>query len=166
MAGKKQNVMQRFCKYVEIGPRGSCWIWSGGKMPKGYGIFKQGIDSLAHRASYRLFKGNIPNGMNVCHQCDNPQCTNPDHLFLGTQRDNMDDMTRKGRRVSAAPKGERHGRAKLTVEKVSLIKSFLQRHVPFQGQKNGPIMFLAKWLNVQPYLIRKINSNTNWREVT
>ena len=165
MARKKQSVLQRFCKYIEFGPRDSCWNWTGGKMPKGYGIFNYDKSRLAHRASYSLFKGDIPDGMNVCHKCDNPQCTNPDHLFLGTQKDNLADMTRKGRRVNAAPKGERHGRAKLTLRQVSFIKSFLRRHVPFQGQKNGPILFLAGWMNVKPYLIRQINNNTNWREV-
>lgn len=83
---------------------GRCWIWTGMKHPPGYGLLwlsnKDNPRSvLAHRFSYELHNGPIPEGMFICHRCDNPPCVRPEHLFLGTHQDNMDDMHAKGRRV-------------------------------------------------------------------
>ena len=76
-----------------------CWNWKASFHRDGYGFFRfEGKMQLAHRVSYKLFKGPIPEKMYICHTCDNPACINPSHLFLGTQKDNMDDMKRKGRR--------------------------------------------------------------------
>jgi len=72
----------------------TCWYWTGHLNSKGYGIFKK---KLAHRASYKLFVGPIPPDMLVCHTCDTPDCVNPEHLFLGTFKDNTRDMINKGR---------------------------------------------------------------------
>lgn len=79
-----------------------CWSWSGAKDAHGYGIIssRDGADSSpekAHRVSYEKGVGPIPSNMLICHQCDNPECTNPAHLFLGTQKDNMMDCAEKGR---------------------------------------------------------------------
>jgi hypothetical protein len=72
-----------------------CWIWQGSPYRQtGYGRFG---NKLAHRLSYEKHKGDIPDGMIVCHRCDTPLCINPDHLFLGTMRDNSLDMSSKGR---------------------------------------------------------------------
>ena len=76
----------------------NCWLWTGGKVTGGYGSFKiDGEKILAHRFSYLQYVGAIPDGMNVCHSCDVPACVNPDHLWIGTQQDNVDDMINKGR---------------------------------------------------------------------
>ena len=76
-----------------------CWGWNG-CLSNGYGAIGHSGKSLgAHRVSYELFVGPVPKGMHVCHKCDNPICTNPDHLFLGDQAENMRDMARKGRNV-------------------------------------------------------------------
>jgi hypothetical protein len=73
-----------------------CWIWQGPEAGE-YGAW--GRHDYAHRASWRFYYGEIPDGLNVCHTCDVPKCVNPEHLFLGTQHDNLKDMYAKGRRV-------------------------------------------------------------------
>lgn len=76
-----------------------CWLWTGPGDRRGYGQFfpKQGIHLIAHRYSWELVNGPVPEGLFVCHHCDTPPCVRPDHLFLGTPKDNHDDMVRKGR---------------------------------------------------------------------
>lgn len=77
---------------------GECLEWQGYRMPNGYGhVAFLGRMRLAHRVAYELTHGPIPEGMLVCHRCDNPPCTDPEHLFLGTHSDNVQDMLRKGR---------------------------------------------------------------------
>src|SRR5256885_74384 len=80
-----------------ISPSG-CWEWVGSKRELGYGQVRyKGRSARAHRIAWELTFGEIPDGRSVLHKCDNPPCINPDHLFLGTQQDNVDDMFRKGR---------------------------------------------------------------------
>lgn len=74
-----------------------CWDWSGYKQPEGYGTFPHAKTWYAHRVSWELHNGPIPDGMHVLHTCDNPPCSNPAHLFLGTVADNMADRKAKGR---------------------------------------------------------------------
>jgi len=82
-----------------IDPESGCWIWFWSAMSTGYGDFRLNKrHHLAHRASYEVYKGPIPEGMHVLHRCDVKSCVNPDHLFLGTNLDNIQDSVRKGRR--------------------------------------------------------------------
>lgn len=93
------NLEQRFWTKVDKEP--DCWLWTASRTEKGYG--RIGVPGsrygyiLAHRISWLLHVGFIPKGMMILHRCDNPPCVNPDHLFLGTQKDNMSDCREKGR---------------------------------------------------------------------
>lgn len=89
-------ILQRINKNKE----NDCWEWTGGTQSRGYGITgipKTRKKIVTHRASYEAFIGEIPKGLYVCHKCDNPPCCNPNHLFVGTQKENLQDMVRKGR---------------------------------------------------------------------
>jgi len=118
----RDRLQKRIMRHVEINNKSSCWEWTGSKR-NGYGrmIIGSRTDGTrksdsAHRVSYILAHGRIPDGMEVCHKCDNPCCVNPDHLFAGTHQDNMDDRERKGRNIVWV--GEEQPRAKLTKKTV------------------------------------------------
>jgi len=101
-----------------------CWCWVGGKTDRGYGSFKfEGGIKRAHRVAWLFTNGPIPKGLCVLHRCDNPLCTNPAHLFLGTQADNMRDASKKRRMSGPGTRGEDHSRAKITEQDVRDIRS-------------------------------------------
>ena len=108
-------------------PNSGCQLWFGTTNARGYGlVWSNGCQRLAHRMSFQVHKGAIPTGMFVLHKCDTPACVNPEHLFLGTHKDNMDDMRAKGRSSDgrARPKvwGERNGHAKHTEKLILAVK--------------------------------------------
>lgn len=110
------SVQQRFDMRCAPEALTGCWLWNGAYTGNGYPAFaptKYGGDG-AHRWAYRLHKGEIPEGILVCHTCDNPACVNPDHLFLGTHKDNQSDCSRKGRLGGRVRHGEDNAGSKLT----------------------------------------------------
>jgi hypothetical protein len=119
--------MDRFWTKVE--KTDSCWNWTSTKHPKGYGLFSiKNRNQRAHRVSYQLCCGPIPDGMQVLHKCDNPSCVRPDHLFLGTNADNMADKVAKGRQAHYGHRGDKHPTAKLTVAQVLAVREATGTH--------------------------------------
>lgn len=118
----RKTLAERFWPKVIV--RDGCWGWRGATHKHGYGRLHSGTDDgviEAHRASWMIHKGAILKGRDILHTCDNPPCTNPEHLFQGTHLDNMRDKMRKGRANIAH--GERHGHAKLTEDNVREIRA-------------------------------------------
>ena len=96
-----KTLLERFNSKYTIAPNG-CWLWNANKNNKGYGMFRVTTKAwenktLAHRVSYELANGKIPEGKHICHTCDTPSCVNPEHLFIGSRSDNMIDCIRKNR---------------------------------------------------------------------
>lgn len=120
---------------------------------KGYGVLmRRPRHWLAHRYIYTQHKGPIPDGMHLCHTCDNPLCVNPDHMFIGTAKDNMQDRERKGR--GADRHGSKNGKTKLTVETVHAIRA-----------AEGTTRDLAKQFGISPAQLNKIRNRKVWTHV-
>ena len=98
MARPRLPLQERFDRNYIPEPMSGCWIWTASLKKRNYGSFSSGKKNLiAHRASWLLHYGEIPEGLRVLHRCDNPPCVNPQHLFIGTNKDNTDDAVAKGR---------------------------------------------------------------------
>lgn len=135
---------------------GGCWEWQGYRSRKGYGEIKvDGRMEKAHRQAFLLRRGPIPQGMHVLHRCDNPPCVNPDHLFLGTNDDNVADRTAKGR--SARNVGAAASTAKLTEDDVRQI-----RRMATLGMTN---LEIAEAFPVNDRSISNIIRNKTWSHV-
>jgi len=156
---KPVNIKKRFWGHVDIGAPNECWLWTAGTFWHGYGQFsyvrEQGKTQIvyAHRFAYRITKGKIPKGLFVCHSCDNPPCCNPNHLFLGTHEDNMQDRDRKNRQA----RGESHSRAKITSEEVREIRRLYNEG---QSQKR-----IARIYNISPRQVSGICCGVYWKQV-
>lgn len=134
----------------------TCWLWVGGKDSWGYGTFwVEGKTKGAHKVSYELEYGSIVDGLSVCHTCDVPNCVNPKHLFLGTQKDNMVDSSNKGRINIDAARGSSNGNSKLTEKQVKSILQDTRAQVR-----------IAEDYNVSDSTISKIKKGQRWKHIT
>lgn len=136
---------------------GKCWIWKMGpkseKCPYGYiSVKHRGV--RVHRFSWEMHHGQIPSGMQVLHKCDNPLCVNPSHLFLGTQKDNQQDMVQKGREN----RGEGRPQSKLTEEAVLEIRRDCK-----PGRKGKNVKYFAEKYGVSGTAIKYALAGRNWR---
>jgi hypothetical protein len=111
-------------KVILVDDSHSCWEWQGYRQKRGYGIIgEMKRQILTHRCSWALTYGPVPDGKMVLHHCDNPPCVRPNHLFLGSQKDNSDDMIAKGR--NRQPRGENSAHAVLTEDDVRSIRAWV-----------------------------------------
>jgi len=161
----REEKIWRFWSRVERTGWDRCWKWHGHKNPKGYGKFSAHLqlgDDCAHRISYMLQYGNIPIGAHILHHCDNPECTNPTHLYAGTPFDNMRDKVLRGR-VSRLL-GTEHPNAKLSDEKVAEIR---RRYSGGSGRPYKPNnqVSLAKEFGVSVTVINKVLHGKSWTHV-
>lgn len=149
---------ENFWNFVKIGKENECWEWQAGRNDRNYGrVHIGGRQEKAHRVAYRLTYGE-PGLLKVCHSCDNPPCCNPSHLFLGTQKDNILDMVRKGRHKSNFPHltGENAAFVKLKNKDVLKIKELL---------KTEKVTKIARMFNVNHSLICQIKTGKIWKEI-
>lgn len=151
------STIERFLSKI-VFDRSGCHLWIGATTSMGYGnFFLYGSNWLAHRASWELFIGNIPDDKLVLHKCDTPLCVNPDHLFLGTHKDNTQDMMSKGRdSFSIGIKSENSRTAILDWERVLLIRSEYSTESITQVE-------LAKKYNVSIATINNIVLHKTWK---
>ncbi len=148
---------ERFWRKVKKGQNHECWNWLGCYNNSGYGQVRIDRKSiLVHRFSWEIHKGKIPDEMCVLHKCDNPFCVNPNHLFLGTNQDNINDKMNKNRQPDL--KGEKNGNSKLTLDQVKHIKQLCYEGKFLQKE-------IAKMFNMSYSLISDINKNKIWRHV-
>lgn len=153
----------RIQRQSTVNPSTGCWEWNGQKNQNGYGLFSiKRKTYLAHRISYETFIGPIPAGdhrgtMCVCHTCDNRACVNPNHLFLASQLENVNDMYAKGRANAVGPKGSAHGAAKLNEADVLSMRRLAKK-----GWKQADI---AERFGVAFQTVSKILRGERWVHV-
>jgi len=151
-----QKDRNRFWEKVDVRGKDDCWEWTGTKSHRKYGNFWF-VETVigAHRFSWMMDNGEIPEGMYVCHKCDNPGCVNPSHLFLGNCTDNMQDAAKKGR----IARGERRHGAKLTESQVGLIRK------EYENMSEKSQSKLAKKYKVSQTAISKIILKKRWKHI-
>ncbi|NOD65794.1 HNH endonuclease [Ruegeria sp. HKCCD6109] len=144
---------RRFHRLYDKDDQTGCWVWRRPRSKRGYGaISVNGKAQTAHRFAFEMYKRKLLDTELVCHTCDNPSCVNPEHLFAGTQRENMMDMRAKGRENPLL--GTDHPHAKLNPQKVREIRSS-----PLSAYR------LAKIYHVSSVTVRRIQQRRLWKHV-
>ena len=182
---RHQRVAKECCEKCKILNRhekiNDCWEWTGKIRNNGYGEYTHIVNGnkkyiLAHRGSYEVFKGKIQDGLYVCHSCDNKKCVNPDHLWVGTGKDNMQDCLKKGRlkkttgykhteetkakfklRSRPQKKGEASWLSKLNEEKVLEIRELLEQNIKTKD--------IAEKYGISASQVNNIRNRTSWGHI-
>jgi hypothetical protein len=144
--------------WTKVDRTGECWLWTGHRFHNGYGETRESCGKkrlLTHRVAWELTNGPIPAGLVVLHSCDTRNCVRPSHLSTGTQRDNMADMDRKGRRRTGASVGADNGGAKLTAVQVREIRS--------RRASGETIRALAKEFEMSVPAVSLISRGLTWK---
>lgn len=154
MAGKARDPKQRF--WSKVDKEGYCWEWKAGKFSNGYGQFFDGKNKIcAHRFAYIDTFGPIKNNLLVCHKCDNRSCVNPNHMFLGTQKENLADMQAKDRKINADTSGIKNGRAIIGEHEVLLMRELYACDLP--------ITTIARLFKVSETQTARIVKRQSWK---
>ena len=157
------EIFELIIKNIEI--RNGCWEYTKKLSPQGYGrIFKNGKQISTHRFMWEYAnKRKIPDGMYICHKCDNPCCVNPNHLFCGTNSENQKDAVKKGRRIPYI--GESHANSKLTKRQVIEIINYWNNKSPQKGRLQATKRTLANKYGVCVTSIHRIVNGTGWKHI-
>lgn len=151
-------LISRFLDKVKVPEnKQECWEWFGFRTTKGYGrmyVSRNKYDA-AHRVSYSLFIGKIPDGMVVMHKCDNPRCVNPEHLTIGTYQENTQDCIAKKRFHPGVKRGEKNNMTKLTTEQAKEILRLVSDGI-MKGKD------IAKMFGVSQSTVSSIKVKRNW----
>jgi hypothetical protein len=147
----RKTSTERFIEKIKVDPNTGCWIWQGSMFGSvkthQYGQFNpEGRNTTAHIWAYKRFIGEIPDGQKCCHRCDNTKCANPYHLFIGSQKDNIEDAGLKGKMGK-----------KLTKEDVWDIRRL---------HSNGEMMsYIATWYKVDFTTVKRIVKRKTWKSI-
>jgi hypothetical protein len=143
---------------LPLGSAAECWEWPAARTKHGYGVFThQHKQYYAHRVAYAVFHGPIPDGMDICHTCDNPACCNLDHLWAGTPADNARDMVSKGRGKGKVFRGEDHPMSKLTADEASAIRKLAD-----EGMNQ---MEIARQFGVSQSTVMGVRTRRTWKHL-
>ena len=170
------SLKERLLRNFKENERG-CWVWQLAIGSHGYGVMNwRGKSQTVHRLVWLCFRGEIPENLFVCHTCDNRACFNPDHLFLGTQKDNMDDAVRKGRQAKGARQGTHtHPESRATEEKhgtathpgccARKLNEDDVREIRYLDIEGFPRKAIAEKFNVTKAMISTILTGKTWKHV-